>query len=73
MDRLTTDVCSSGEGHDDDDDNDDSHADERVVHPFPSRTIEEQRWSLPPLLWPQTEAPVWNAICPPSAGLHGSV
>lgn len=47
MDRLSTDVCSSGEGHDDDDDDDDSHADERFVHPFPWRTIEEQRWALP--------------------------
>ena len=64
---------SSGEGHDDDDDDDNSHADERIVGPVFWRTIREQRWALPPLPRPQTEAPVWNAICPPSAGLHSSV
>ena len=68
---------SGGEGRDNDDDDDDdddnSHADERIVRPVFWRTIREQRWALPPLPRPQTEAPVWNAICPPSAGLHSSV
>lgn len=71
VDKPFTDFWLSGEGHDDEDDN--SQADEMFGIWFPWRTTEELKMDPLPLLWAQTEAPVWNAICLPSAGLSGSV